>query len=73
METKSTEWIESREIKIKEAFEVFAKESGDAIVEVNISSHPSFRRYVFVLMLVKTKSIIGGGWDSYEVAWGISD
>jgi hypothetical protein len=35
MEKKSAEWIEATEIKIRDAFDVFAKD-GDTIVEVHL-------------------------------------
>jgi Ca2+-binding EF-hand superfamily protein len=34
METKSQEWIEKTEAKIREAFDLFDKDKSDAIIQV---------------------------------------
>lgn len=34
METKSQEWIEQTEMKIRDAFELFDKDKADAIIQV---------------------------------------
>lgn len=36
METKSQEWIEATEMRIREAFELFDKEKVDSIIQVNV-------------------------------------
>ena len=36
METKSQEWIEKTEIRIREAFELFDKDKADAIIQVGL-------------------------------------
>ena len=45
METKSQEWIEQMEIKIREAFELFDKDKADAIIQV-LKNHVIFSTYV---------------------------
>ena len=37
MESKSQEWIEQTEMKIREAFELFDKEKADAIMQEEVS------------------------------------